>query len=483
MNKLEGLKPERVFHYFEEISQIPRCSFHEEKISNHLKGLGEKLGFETIQDDNMNIIIRKNGSQGYEDSPGVIIQGHMDMVCEKEDNSEHDFENDPIDLIVEDGFIKANETTLGADNGIAIAIGLAILEDDNLDHPPLELLITTTEETSMEGALKLSDTILKGRRLLNIDSEEEGILTVGSAGGELVELEIPLESEEGSGYKKIIIEVSGLMGGHSGMEIDKERLNSHKVLTDLLLDLKDKGDFKLISFKGGSKDNAIPRKTIAEIAVKKEEKEDLLKNLDSIKASIIDKNRKKEEGIEIRIKKEGEISRFIKEDKMNSFLQTLKSIPTGVYTWLSDDRDVVESSSNLAIINLQENKFTVQISTRSSSKEQLLDIRNKIIGVVDENGGNYKVGNEYPEWEYKEDSPLREKAMKVYKDLFNKDAEVTVIHAGLECGVFTEKYPDMDVISIGPNIYNAHTPQEKLEIQSVERTFQYIQVLLKELNK
>lgn len=482
MDRLKGLKPERVFSYFEEISQIPRCSFHEKKISNYLKDIGEKLELETIQDESMNIIIRKDGSEGYENSSGVIIQGHMDMVCEKEENSKHNFQEDPIDLIVEDRFIKANDTTLGADNGIAIAIGLAILEDNNLSHPPLELLITTTEETSMDGALKLSDNILQGKRLLNVDSEEEGIITVGSAGGELIEIEIPVKFEDENGYKKITVEITGLMGGHSGMEIDKERLNSHKILTEFLLGLKDKEDFKLISFEGGSKDNAIPRNSIAEIAVKEGDVESCLKSIDSIKKDIMDQNKEKEKGIEIRVKKEEQISRLIKDDNTDSFLKILKSIPTGVYTWLSDDKDVVESSSNLAIIDLERDKFVIQISTRSSSKEELLDIRNKIINIVDENDGEYSIGNEYPEWEYKDDSPLRKKAMEVYKDLFNKDAEVTVIHAGLECGVFIEKYPEMDIISIGPNIYNAHTPQEKLDIESVERTFQYIKALLQKLN-
>lgn len=239
MNKLNSLNPERVFYYFEEITKIPRCSGSEKEISDYLKSVGQGLGLETIQDELNNIIIRKPATKGYENSKGVIIQGHMDMVCEKEENKDHDFSKDPIDLKIEEDYIKANGTTLGADNGIAVAMGLSILEDTSLQHPSLELLVTTSEETEMTGALELKPGLLKGERLLNVDSEEEGFLTVGSAGGELIEAEIDIEEEKISGYERVSISVKGLSGGHSGMEIDKKRGNSLKIALDILKTLKE----------------------------------------------------------------------------------------------------------------------------------------------------------------------------------------------------------------------------------------------------
>ncbi|MGO1469783.1 MAG: aminoacyl-histidine dipeptidase [Tissierella sp.] len=481
MDKLKGLKPERVFYYFEEISKIPRCSYEERKISDYLKSIGEKLNLETIQDENMNIIIRKPASKGYEDSDSVIIQGHMDIVCEKEETSRHNFQKDPIDLIVEGDFIKANKTTLGADNGIAVAMGLSILEDTSLEHPPLEFLVTTAEEIGMDGALGLSDKVLKGKRLFNVDSEEEGILTVGSAGGELIDVRLPVQYEEKKDLKEFSIEVKGLFGGHSGMEIDKGRLNAHKTLAEVLNKLKDEVDYYLISLRGGSKDNAIPRNSLAEIAVKKDEIKGFSEELDKIKNDIIKDNKEKEKDINIIIEEKGEVSRVLNKDTLKNILELLETIPTGIYTKLKEDKSVVESSSNLAIVNLDKEKFVIQTSTRSSNPDILLKLRKEIIDTAKKHKAQYNISNEYPEWEFREVSGLRDTAVKVYKRLTGKEMETTVIHAGLESGVFAKKYPDIDIISFGPNMYDVHTPEEKLSISSTQRTFEYLKELLKAL--
>lgn len=481
MNKLKGLKPERVFYYFEEISKIPRCSYEERKISDYLKSMGEELGLETIQDEMMNIIIRKPASKAYENAPGVIIQGHMDMVCEKEESSDHNFQKDPIDLVVEDDFIKANKTTLGADNGMAIAMGLAILEDDSLEHPSLEFLVTTTEEINMDGALGLSDRVLKGKSLLNVDSEEEGILTTGSAGGELVDIRLTVEYLNIEDFVEFSIDVQGLFGGHSGMDIDKERLNSHKILKEVLKLLKEEMDYYLISFEGGSKDNSIPRISRAKIAIKSDEIENFKEKIKTIKKDIVETIKEIEPNIQILVKEKGKVIQALTNETLKKLLELLDRIPTGVYTRLKEDKTIVESSSNLAIINLDKQRFVIQTSTRSSNPDILLDLRKIITDTAKKYGAEYDISNGYPEWEFREKSELRDTAVKVYKRLTGKEMETTVIHAGLECGVFAKKYPDIDIISFGPNMEDVHTPEERLSISSTNRVFEYLKELLKSL--
>lgn len=481
MGKLEGLKPERVFYYFEQLTQIPRCSYDEKRVSDYIKSVGEGLGLETIQDDTLNIIIRKPASLGYEKSPGVIIQGHMDMVCEKEDDSSHDFTKDPITLKVEGDYIYGDKTTLGADNGIAIAMGLAILEDNTLEHPEIELLVTTSEEVEMEGALGLSENVLKGTRLLNVDSEEEGVLVTGSAGGELIEARIPIEYEEVSDYVAVYIEVRGLFGGHSGMEIHKPRGNSNKILNDILEELKADFDIKLVSISGGTKDNAIPRQTSATIGVKSEELSKFTSKVEEIKEKTINKYKSEEPEIDIVVTKGEEVTKVINKDAFDSLTLLLHNIPTGVYTMIPDNKEVVESSSNLAILKTEDEQIILQVSTRSSTESVLITLREKIVDEINKTHSKCSISGNYPEWEYNPKSRLRDKALEIYKEMFGKEMESTVIHAGLECGVLVKKYPDLDIISFGPNMYDVHTPKERLSISSTERTYEYLVKLLTKL--
>lgn len=481
MAVLEGLKPERVFYYFEEITKIPRCSYNEKEISDYLKSVGEELGLETIQDDINNIIIRKPASAGYEDSEGVVIQGHMDMVCEKEEDSDHDFEKDPIELIVDGDFVKANKTTLGADNGIAVAMGLAILEDDSLEHPEIELVVTIAEEVEMDGAFGLAEDALKGTRFLNIDSEEEGTLVMGSAGGELVEVSLPIEKEDGKDYAKFSVEVRGLMGGHSGMEIHTDRQNSNKILNEVLEEIKEKVNMRLIEVDGGTKDNAIPRQTKAIIGVLEEDVEEFNKSIQAISEKAVDKYKGFEKGIEIEVKKEGQAEEVLTEKSTDEYLYLIENIHTGVFTNIPGNESVVESSANLAIIDTYEDRIEIQTSTRSSSPQVLLDLRKVITDHVDKTSAKYEISNSYPEWEYRPDSPLRDTALEVYKEMTGEEMKTDVIHAGLECGIISNKYPQMDIISFGPNMYDVHTPEERLSISSTERVFEYTKALLKAL--
>lgn len=483
MGKLEGLKPGRVFYYFEELTKIPRCSYDEKEVSDYIKSVGEELGLETIQDDVLNIIIRKPATDGYEDAEGIIIQGHMDIVCEKEKDSDHDFKSDPIDLQIDGDFISGNKTTLGSDNGIAVAMALAILEDDKLEHPDLEVLITTSEETEMDGALGLSKDILKGTRLLNVDSEEEGVLVTGSAGGELIKINLPIKYEEVCDYKGFNIVVGGLKGGHSGMEIHQARANSNKVLSSILKDIKELIDIRLVSITGGSKDNAIPRHSEAKVGVDSKEISKFEEEIENIKRKIVDKYKSEEPDINIEIKDEGAISKVIDGESLTSLIFLLDVIYTGVYSNLEDNKDIVESSSNLAIIDTKNDEIVIQVSIRSSSQDVMKDLRKKILEKIDKTNGKYEIGGEYPEWEYNPESSLRDIALETYKDMYNGEMESTVIHAGLECGVFLEKYPNLDIISFGPNIYDAHIPTERLSISSTERNYNYLIKLLENLRQ
>ena len=478
MEKLSGLKPERVFYYFEEITKIPRCSGSEKKISDYLKEVGENLGLTVIQDDLNNVIIKKPATKGYEDSEGIVIQGHMDMVCEKEDHIEHDFTKDPIELIIDGDFIKANGTTLGADNGIAVAMGLSLLEDQTLEHPNLELLVTTSEETDMNGALGLKSDVLKGTRLLNVDSEEEGFLTVGSAGGELIEATIDIEKEKVSGYEEVTITVKGLSGGHSGMEIDKGRGNALKISLRILNALREGLDIKLVSIDGGTKDNAIPRQTKIVIGIKSEDLEKLETKISEIESQL--KKEWKNEEPQIIVGKPTKLESTLRQADLENILYILDKLPTGVQTWLKDRENTVESSSNLAIINTEKNKIKVYVSTRSSSEHILNEMREQIAKDI-EKVGSVTISGNYPEWEYKSESELRDKAVELYKEMYGVEMEVIVIHAGLESGALKKSYPHFDIISFGPNMFDVHTPQERLSIASTKRSYEYLVELLKKL--
>lgn len=478
MKSLEGLNPERVFYYFEEISKIPRCSGDEKRISDYLKSVGEKLGLETVQDKLNNIIIRKPATSGYEKSEGVVIQGHMDMVCEKDEGIDHDFSKDPIDLRVKGDYISANGTTLGADNGIAVSMGLAILEDDTLKHPALEMLVTVSEETEMDGALGLKPSLLKGTRLLNVDSEEEGYLVVGSAGGELIEGSIDIEEEKLTGYKGVSLTIKGLSGGHSGMEIDKKRGNALKIAFQVLKELSESMDIRLVSIDGGSKDNAIPRQVNLIIGIKKEDIVNLNSEIEKIEVQVKDKLSK--EKPQIVVEKMDELQNALREKDLKNTMHLLDKLPTGVNTWLKDREDTVESSSNLAIVRTEKEKIKVYVSTRSSNESVLLEMRKNISNDI-EKVGKVNISGNYPEWEYKAESELREKAIELYREMFHSEMEVSVIHAGLESGAFKKTYPDLDIISFGPNMYDVHTPQEKLSIASTKRVYEYLVELLRKL--
>lgn len=460
-----NLKPERVFHYFREISDIPRESHNEKAISDYIYNFGKKLGLETKQDDMLNVYIRKPATKGYENKPGIILQGHMDMVCEKATSSNHNFATDKIEWVIKDDLIFANDTTLGADDGIAVAMAMAILEDENLVHPELEVLITVAEETTMGGALGLEKGLLKGKYLFNIDSEEEGILTLGSAGGTLFKtnLELKFENRE---VELVRLHFDGYFGGHSGMEIGKNRRNMIKTIAEFI---KESG-LSIASVDCGNKDNAIPR--VGELVIENSS------SLDELIAKFTEKYNG-EEQLTID-KKEIFKGKVLTNALKDVLVEVLEALPTGVNT---QDETGIISSSNLAIVQTAENEILIRDSIRSASISILEEMKNSFAKIAEKFCLNYEFAGGYPSWEKKENSSLQKYANKVYKDLTGKEFENIIIHAGLECGAIYEKYPNLELISFGPDIRGAHTPKENISISSTERVYDFTLKLIEEIAK
>jgi aminoacyl-histidine dipeptidase len=460
-----NLKPERVFHYFREISDIPHESHNEKAISDYIYNFGKKLGLETKQDDILNVYIRKPATKGYENKPGIILQGHMDMVCEKATSSNHNFATDKIEWVIKDDLIFANDTTLGADDGIAVAMAMAILEDEDLVHPELEVLITVAEETTMGGALGIEKGLLKGKYLFNIDSEEEGILTLGSAGGTLFKtnLELKFENRE---VELVKLHFDGYLGGHSGMEIGKNRRNMIKTIAEFI---KESG-LSIASVDCGNKDNAIPR--VGELVIENSS------SLDELIAKFTEKYNS-EEQLTID-KKEIFKGKVLTNALKDVLVEVLEALPTGVNT---QDETGIISSSNLAIVQTTENEILIRDSIRSASISILEEMKNSFAKIAEKFCLNYEFAGGYPSWEKKENSSLQKYANKVYKDLTGKEFENIIIHAGLECGAIYEKYPNLELISFGPDIRGAHTPKENISISSTERVYDFTLKLIEEIAK
>lgn len=479
MRKLVGIKPERVFYHFEEISKIPRESYHEKAISDYLVEFGKKLNLETYQDKYYNVVLRRKATPGYENASGIVIQGHMDMVCEKESDSSHDFRKDPIDLIVDGNRLRANKTTLGGDNGIAIAMGMAILEDEYIKCGTIELLATTSEEIDLNGALSLEPNVLKGKMLINIDSEDEGVITVGSAGGVEINILLPIEKETLTDVNLYTLSLEKLQGGHSGVEINQKRGNANKILAEVLHNLKALTDYSLVEVFGGSKDNAIPRSGKVILASSKDIKDIISKVADEVKAKYVAFEPEMSFTLEATTAREVSV---LSKKTLDSYIKTIEEIPTGVNTWMKEYPEIVESSDNLAIVKTLDENINIIVSLRSSDPEVLNELKDKIASILKENNASFEFSAGYPEWKFRAESKLREKALEVYKKLYNKDMKVEVIHAGLECGAISQNYPDIDFISVGPNLRDVHTPSEYLEIDSTERVYNYVVELINSLS-
>lgn len=471
-----NIEPKKVFDFFYEINQIPRCSNHEQKISDYLYNFAKERNLDVTQGDALNIIIRKKASPGYENSEPVIIQGHMDMVCVKEDGVSHDFSKDPIDMVIDGDFLKANGTTLGADDGIAVAYALAILDGD-YKHPELEVLITTAEETGMDGAMAIKEGMLKGKKLLNIDSEEEGEFLVSCSGGSNFNTIFDIKREKFDG-KSIEISISGLQGGHSGQEIIRQRANSNILMFRILNEIRKEMEIRIIGVKGGSKHNAIPNNTSAKITCENSEK---AKSIVEKMAEIFrNEYRVEEKTINVECK---DIENSIPMDKVstNNIIDFFMSIPNGVISMSKDMDNLVQTSLNNAVIITEDNHLSLETSVRSSSETELDMMLDKLEIIGKNLGAETMRISRYPGWEYEEDSTLRDICVKTYEELFNEKAKLSAIHAGVECGLLKKVLPDCLMISYGPNMYDVHSPRERLSISSTEKIWKFTLKLLENL--
>ena len=472
MNNLSNIEPKEVFRWFYEINQHPRSSGNEKEVSDFLVQFAKDRNLEVYQDEILNVIIKKPGTPGYENSEPLIIQGHMDMVCVKTDDSNHNFDTDPIEMIVEGDVLRANNTTLGGDDGIAVAYGLAILDADDIPHPPLELLVTTNEETGMDGAMELKADHLSGTRLLNLDTEVEGDFLVSCSGGSNIDLSFDIEREANSS-KAYKLSISGLKGGHSGVEIDKQRANAIKLAARLLYLVK--ADVRLASFVGGIKHNAVPAN--AEVVFATDKFDSLKEGLDALVADLKEEYRVEDPGLTITIT-EATADQVYTKDLSDSVIDMIMALPDGVQYMSKDIEGLVQTSLNNAVILEEDGKLVLTASVRSASSSSLREILNVVTIIANRMGAVAREYSAYPAWQYEAVSPLRDIAEKIYVDMYGKEPHITSIHAGLECGLLKGILPDTDMISYGPSIFDAHTPKEHMHISSVGRVWEYTKKLL-----
>ena len=482
MGKLENLEPKRVFYYFEEITKIPRCSFKEEKIKDFLINFAKNHGLEYYDDKYNNVIIKKEASPGYEDKEAIILQGHTDMVCEKLDGSDFNFDTDPIKFTVEDNKIIAKETTLGADNGIAVAMILAILESDEYKHPKIEALFTATEETGMVGAKNLDGGKLEAKTLINLDSESEGVACVACACGQRENIIFDKKyidiKEERQFYQLII---SGLKGGHSGQEINKGLANANKLLARSLDSLFNKFDILLIDIYGGSKENAIPRSSRAIIGVLDSDIRKIQDEIVSLNRDFVKEYGNIDPDVRLNFEKSDACDKALNKNLSNNLIKTLNIIPNGVDRMSDNIEGLVGASSNIGIIESTEDQIIIHNSLRAELESLKDDIarRNRIIAELCQ--AEYKISNNYPAWEYKNNSRIRDLSIDVYRELTRSQLKIESIHAGLECAILADVIGDIDMISFGPSMHNVHSPGENLEIESVANVFNFLINLIEEI--
>ena len=481
MRVLENCEPKKVFYYFEEICGIPHGSGNTKQISDYLVNFAKEHNLEYVQDELNNVVIYKPATAGYENAPTVIIQGHMDMVCEKRPDVDHDFTKDGLNISVKDGFITANGTTLGGDDGIAVAYGLALLDSDDIAHPALEVLITVDEEIGLLGAVGLDCSVLKGKRLINLDSEAEGSLWISCAGGLSAISRIPVQRVQAEG-EKIQVKICGLMGGHSGSEIDKKRANANVLMGRFLYGLQREAEYEIISMEGGQKDNAITREAVTEILADKKDISAIHAYAEKVQGELREEYTGSDAGITIQITEMGAASEnVLHPTSREKVLFYLMEIPFGIQKMSGSIEGLVETSTNIGIVKLSEDEFLGSSGVRSSVEAARDALSDKIQYLTEFLGGSYEIQGAYPAWEYRKDSPLRDKMVAVYEKMYGNKPEVVAIHAGLECGLFYKKIDGLDCVSLGPDMKDIHTSEEVLDIASAGRVWEYLVKVLADL--
>ncbi len=482
MSVVENLEPKLLWKNFDEIRKIPRCSKHEEKIREYIIDFAKKLKLKIKIDKPGNVVISKPASPGMENKPVVILQSHMDMVCEKNSDIDHDFSKDPIKLKLNGDILTADGTTLGADNGIGIATSMAILEDKTINHGPLEALFTVDEETGLTGAFALKSDMLTGKIMLNLDSEDFGIITVGCAGGGDSKITLPITKKPISGdMKSILIKVSGLRGGHSGIDIYEQRGNAIKILARLLWKTSQSHDFYIFDIKGGDKHNAIPRESYAKVAIEGSKKNKLISDLMAEEKVILEEIKPIDPNFKMEIDPIENPDSAFKKDSQVKALNLLHSLPHGVDKMSYDIPDLVETSTNFATVALDKNDLLIGMSSRSSIMSSLQDFRNRIKAIALLSDAKVTENTSYPGWKPNLKSNILAISKKIFKEMYGNEPKVEAIHAGLECGIIGEKFQGMDMISIGPTIKYPHSPEEQVQASTVSKFYDYVLKILKDV--
>ncbi len=479
---IENLQPKLVWKYFAEIAKIPRPSKHEERISQYILETAKKLGLQATRDKFMNVVVRKPASKGKEKAKMICLQGHLDMVCEKNSDKVHDFMKDPIELVVKGNVLMANGTTLGADNGIAVATMLAIAEDKSLVHGPLELLFTIDEETGLTGAANLQSDFLESKTMMNLDSEEEGALYVGCSGGRDTLGTWNVEFENAPATTTAMqLRVFGLRGGHSGLEIDKGRGNAIKILNRVLIKLSALGS-RLSAINGGNKRNAIPRECDALLFIPK-------KSVDNAKNIVAEMNTiikaelaTVEPDLSITLAETKSKGKVISKSTQTKLCKTISALPHGVINMSADISWLVETSTNVAVINTTKKAIVLATSQRSSVASEIDEICESVRNVFELGSATVETSDGYPGWKPNMSSSILKLAKETYKNLYGKEPEVKAIHAGLECGIIGERIPGMDMVSFGPTLEGVHSPDEKIYIDTVEKFWKFLLAILKNVN-
>ena len=483
MNK-KDLKPQSVFRFFDEINQIPRPSKHEEKMIEYLKKFGEDRGLETVIDNTGNVLIRKPATKSMESSATITLQSHMDMVCDKVAGHKIDFLNDPIETYIDGEWLRAKGTTLGADDGIGCAIELAILDADDIEHGPIECLFTVDEETGLTGANNLSKDMLKSKMLLNLDSEDEGLFYVSCAGGKTTSATFIYNKVEApKGMFFLSASIKGLTGGHSGDDINKKRANAIKILARFLYLEQQKHDICLAQFNSGKLHNAIPREGEIVFAVPFADKEQTRADWNIFCSEVEEEFMVTEKNMHFHMES-ADAEPVIPQETGKRIINALQAVHHGVFSVVQDLSlgNLTETSSNLAVVKTEDDKITINTSQRSNVMSNLENMVNTVTAVFELAGADSIIHNDgYPAWKMNPDSKLREVAKRCYEQLFDAEPTIIGIHAGLECGLFSERYPHLDMLSIGPTMRGVHSPDEKLHIPSVEKVYKLVKEILKNI--
>ncbi len=475
----------KILDFFEQLNAIPRCSGHEAQVRRWLQHWADGLGFESQADDGGNLVVRVPATEGHHGDPILILQGHTDMVCEKTPDSRHDFSKDPIRSHMDQDWLTAGDTTLGADNGIAIAYMMALAEDDDVIRPPLELLFTVDEESGLNGAKLLRPDFVKGKTLINLDSEDEGVFTIGCAGGIDTTITRTMGFEPvPKDHQALCLLVGGLKGGHSGIDIDKHRANANKVLARALERIGGTCAVRIGSLEGGTRHNAIPRDARATVWIPSSEASSVRMAVKAVESMVRTEYAATDQEMFIRLIAEdegGNMLNALTPEETRHAIRMLLALPNGVAAMELEFEGTVETSCNLATVNLDDGRLSILVSQRSSVMSRLEELRATVHSLAALSGADVQDANDYPPWQPHAASSVLKRSISVYRRMFDRPPEIRVIHAGLECAVIGDIYHGMDMISFGPNIENAHAPGERLLVPSVEAVWKFLVATVEEL--